>query len=101
VTNWLPEVYTLVAEGRNDAAIDRVFGEIDDLLLGGAFSAVDDILLEVELAKLNTTLLVGFLTITFAAKTRLFGREDFVRRVEQRLLVLAPDRIDGLLRGLR
>jgi hypothetical protein len=101
VTPWLAEVYTLVAESRTDQAIDRVFDEIDELLLAGDFATVDEILLETDLARLNSALLVGFLTITLAAKKRLLAREDFVTRIEQRLRTLQPEHVESLMNGLR
>lgn len=101
MTPWLSEVYALVAENRNDKAIDRVFDEVDELLLAGDFAKVDELLSEVDLAKLNPALLIGFLTITNVARKKLLAREDFVQRVERRLRALAPERTEALLNGLR
>ena len=94
-SEWLPEWYT------TDDAVYKLFTRVDDQLLDGDFAQVDDLILTVDLEQLDTTRIVALLSITAAARHKLIHRADFVTRVEQRLLVLAPDRIDGLMKGLR
>lgn len=100
MTPWIALIYELDSTGQVDAALDRLFDEVDDLLVAGEFTKVDELLMELDLTRCSTTLLVGFLSITLAAKKKLFAREDFTRRVEQRLRALVPDRAQRLMQSL-
>lgn len=97
---WVFEVYELVKTEQTDHAIDVLFAGVDDLLSNEWFFECDQIIGKIDLEQLDTHLLVGLLSITFTAKSVLPGRPDLVRRVEERLKILAPDRIEGLMRGL-
>jgi len=98
---WLEDVYSLDAQGRKDAALDVVFKHIDDLILEKKFDTCDAVLDATDVGRLGTDLLVGFLTITNAARRRLNRREAFTARVTRRLHEWAPDRVERLLSGLR
>lgn len=95
--SWLDTVYALVQAQRFDAAIDELFENVVDL----ATEQCELLLKSVDLDRLDTNLLVGLLSITLERATELPSRTSLVRAVEQRLLVLAPSRVDGLLQGLR
>lgn len=97
---WLPQLYQLVAAGRTTKAIDLLFGKVDSLLCAGSFEEIDALLRTIEVDCLDTTLLVGVLSITVSAKNHLRDRAALAKRIEQRLKLLAPDRIDRLLTGL-
>ena len=98
---WLDTVYSLVARGAPDDAIDVLFDHVDDLLITGEFRRCNDLLHAVDLARLDTDLLVALLSITLPAAPHLRDRPWLVQRVEKRLQEIAPDRIEGLMRGLR
>jgi hypothetical protein len=98
---WLGDVYSLVAQGRFEAAIDVLFRNVDALLLAGQFSRCNELLRAIDLKRLDTNLLVGALSITVSAADRLPGRAHFVERVARQLEVLAPGRVERLLAGLR
>ena len=99
-TAWLEEVYSLVASGDPDTAIDLVFENIDEMLLEGHFDACNELLLAVDVKRLDTNLLVALLSVTRDAKAALSHRDEFVRRVKHRLESLAPKRRESLLAGL-
>lgn len=98
---WLDTVYSLVARGKPDDAIDVLFDRVDDLLIAGEFPRCNDLLHAVDLARLDIDLLVALLSITLRAAPHLPDRPWLVQRVEKRLREIAPDRIEGLMRGLR
>lgn len=98
---WLDDVYSKVAAGVPDDAIDILFDHIDDLLIEGRFSECEDVLMMIDPKRLDTNLLVAALSITKAAADRLPSRVRFVQRVEHRLTELAPERLEALLGGLR
>lgn len=97
----LEPVYRMVASGEIRKASDILFEMVNDLLLAGEFKQCNDLILSADLDQLDTNLLVGLLAITCAAKEHLPGRPGLVTRVEKKLLELAPDRITGLMAGLR
>ena len=94
---WVDEIYKLVKENRNDAALDILFDHIDDMFLAGKFKECDKVLPTIDLERLNTSLLVGLMMITFAAKDKLTYREQMLINIEDRLKVLAPDRVEKLM----
>ena len=106
--SWLDKVYALTAANMDDTAIDILFGVVDDHYLAGEFEAVNLILPEVDVERLNLNLLIGFLSITLTLdehRELLPNRVEFFERVSQQIQVLEPEmepkRFEGLLRGLR
>lgn len=97
----LQEVYALVAEGQSRKAVARVFAELDALLLEGDFSACGWMLAAVDVARLDPTTALAFLTVSLPAHARLPARADLVVRVEAMLQARDPDRAARLLEGLR
>ena len=98
---WLDEVYSLTARGEIDSAIDVLFDHVDDLLLEGDFSTCNELLIAVDLKRLDTNLLIAILSITLSASEKLPNRTLLVSRVEKRLAELAPERLHSLMDGLR
>lgn len=98
---WLNEVYSLSARNESDAAIDILFPKIDALFRAGEFAVADDVLRAVDVARLNTSLMVAVLAITRAAKDKLPHREVLLQRIERRLTRAEPVRVERLLRRVR
>ena len=82
---FLAVVYYLDAAGDLDNATDRLFDYIDRLLHVGMFEIVNEILRQVQVQKLSTSLMRSLLTITLAAKRHLKDREEFFERVEKEM----------------
>lgn len=97
----LNDIYVLVSGGKPDEAIDVLFDYVDGLLCDGNFDECNDLLNVVDFERLDSNLVVGFLSITISAKDKLRSRSNFVERAEGRLKILAPDRVDNLMSGLR
>jgi hypothetical protein len=83
---FLEMVYSLSAQGKTRAAMDIVFRRINYLLNAGDFRACDDILAQVEVDRLSSTVLVGFLSITLSASRVLVARPLFFSRVRAKVL---------------
>ena len=94
----LDRVYRLVGRGNTDEALDTLFDEIDSWLCEGAFDAVDACLRSVDLRLLDTSTMIGLLTITLAANSHLPGRTALRERIAERLS--AHPKRDELLQGL-
>jgi hypothetical protein len=82
---FLEEVYRLNNEGTIEDATDLIFSTIDRLLCGNEFSAIDNILINIDIEKLSTSLMRSFLTITYAGKDHLKNRDDFYNIVEVKM----------------
>lgn len=80
--------------------LDSIFDEIDDLLLAEDFEGVELILRGVDILNTDTTLLLGYLTITLVAAEDLPYRAGFFNAVKSHLQSIEPDRVDALLKGL-
>jgi hypothetical protein len=98
-SEWLAEWYQ--HRGDLDSSIDLLCDRLDTQLSAGDFAQVDDLLRTIDLEQLGTTLLIALLAFTVAAQHKLMARAAFYDRVEQRLQLLAPTRVDELLKGLR
>jgi len=68
--------------GETDQALDVVFDVIDDAFLDGKFTEVDQALDCFEIAKCSVGLLIGILTVTAAAESKLKKRKKFRQLVE-------------------
>lgn len=92
---WLVDVAALsneVVEGlkagsgdSEDRALDDLYDRIDDALCAGDFASVDRELAAVDVEKTDVTMLLGWLTITYAAKDKLPSFTGMARRVFERL----------------
>lgn len=69
-----------VAESDIDAALDLAFRRIDEWLRASFFERCDHVLQRVDAGTFHEDLLVGLLTITFAAKDKLPARARFLER---------------------
>ena len=65
-----------------DSKLDFIFDCIDDMLIAGEFSEVNEIIKKVDINKYDISLLLGFLTITLSAKNKLPYRSEFFMNVK-------------------
>ena len=96
----LEPMYQPVEEGRTARALDVLFDHIDDMLCDGEFQRCDEVIQHIDLERLNTSLLVGVLSITLAAREKLNHRRQVVEAIRKRLEILAPGRVEPLMQGL-
>ena len=82
---FLDRARRLDQHGQTDAALDLIFDQIDEMLLGDESDRVDAILSEIAPDTFSVDLLVGLLTVTLPAKKLLFNRSAFFTKVEQSL----------------
>ena len=100
IPDWLYDIYALCEAGSTDTAIDVLFKNIDSMSRNGEFEECDRLLLEIDLDKLNTSLMVALLSITLAAKNQLPQRVQVIAAIKSRLQETDPDRVENLLKRL-
>lgn len=96
-SSWLSTLYDL----EDEPAADMVFDEIDTLLSSREFLKCDKILQVIDVDRLNTSILISFLSATLPAKNILSNRPGLVQRIEKRLSIAEPFRVNNLLKTLR
>ena len=65
--HWLVDIYSWVNLKKFDIAIDILFEKIDDLLIDGQFDECNELLLAIDIKRLDHNLIVATLSITSAA----------------------------------
>jgi hypothetical protein len=84
-----------------DAGLDFAFDTIDDLLLDGRFTECNQLIANVDVTRFDPAILVGFLTITAAARDILDARPALVDAVRRRLAErTSPEELSSVMRGL-
>ena len=99
--DWIRRVAMLAVAERTDDAIDEIFSAVNSHFMGGTFSACDEALSNLDLDRLDADILIALLSATLPGAVKLKERPRLLSRVESRLRLLAPDRIERLLAGLR
>lgn len=97
---YIERIYTLVATGEVDDALDVLIDHFDDLFLAGGWSRCDEDLRLIDLDRLDITLLVGVLAATLCAKAHLPYRATLLPLIRDRLEERDPSRVERLLVGL-
>jgi hypothetical protein len=79
---FLEEIYRFEKLGESQVAAFKVYDHIEKLLHVGAFGLCNTLLERVDAAKLTTSLMRSFLTITFLAKDRLPARASLFTSIQ-------------------
>ena len=92
----------LYEEKKIDSAIDLVFNKFDTKFIDGEFAEVDHILEVLDYERLESSVILGVLTASSWAKSKLVHRPAFLANVEI-LFIERHGRVktDKLLEGLR
>lgn len=85
--------------GQVDAALDLIFERVDEMFVNGRFEECDRVLQSVPVSEYTADTLIGLLTATLPAKSRLKSRPDFFAKVES-VLKGRGEMEPGLLTGL-
>lgn len=97
----LTELYRLGEMGKTDAALDLLYDTLDDLLLDHQYAECEKYLRETDPERLPDAVLVGLLTITFAARRFLRERAYAYLRIAKKLArTMSPEQVAATLRGL-
>lgn len=97
--NFVQRAERLSKAGNIDAALDIIYDNVDSLLSEGKLTTLDSLLKSAEVNALSTDLLLGLLTSTLPAKTKLLSRKDLFQAVEGELRK-RKEWEDGILTGL-
>ncbi len=85
--------------GKRHAAMDLLYDCVDELMRTGQFEALDSIIEDLIVSRLTIDVLVGLLTATLPAKSRLRSRPEFFSKTDTELRS-RHEYEDGLLTGL-
>jgi hypothetical protein len=96
---FLQPVTRLEQHGHIDAALDVLYDRVDDLLKAHQFGAVDDLLREANVGSLSVDVLLGLLTATLPARSKLSARAKFFAEA-QNVIRSRGEWENGLLAGL-
>jgi hypothetical protein len=83
--NFVERASRLSRIGQIDAALDLLYDNIDALMTNGDFEQIDSVLRGVELESLSIDILLGLLTSTLPARTKLGSRKEFFVAVEKEI----------------
>ncbi len=84
-----------------DKQLDELHNKIDGLLVGLEFDKVGKLLEKVSIVRTTTDMLLGYLTATLPARSRIVGRQGFADRVYAELKVRnGPRKAAELMKGL-
>lgn len=97
----IEEIYKLVELQEYDEACDILYQDMDSMFLDGEFDQCNEMLKLINLDKLDINLLVGLLSITYAAKDKLPYRDNLYNKIQQKFDLLCSDRKEKLLVGLK
>jgi hypothetical protein len=97
--NFVDRARRLDATGRTDLALDLLYDAIDQLLRESKFDELNAILCGLPIAECSLDLLLGFLTATLPARTKLPSRPQFFADVKAELQNRGEFEV-GLLTGL-
>lgn len=86
INKFLESIYSLIAQAKIDEALDTIFGFFNDLR--DQFSIMNEILIKLDVDKLNEDILVGFLVQTFKYVAKVPEHLSFCDRAELRLTQL-------------
>lgn len=89
----------LDSAGHSDAALDLLYDSVDEMLRRSEFARLDSILNNTAVADCSPNTLIGLLTASLPARSRLPSRKEFYAAVE-RALRQRGEYEDGLLTGL-
>jgi len=68
-----------------DREIDRIYEEVNQLLVDEEWEDCNEFLMDVDCSTTDITLLIAWLTITAAAKSKLNYRETFYQKVAKQV----------------
>jgi hypothetical protein len=85
--------------GQVDAALDLVYDQIDEMLNTGKLEQVNRLLANAEVGSLSADVLLGLLTVTLPARSKLPARGPFFQEVAK-VLKHRQELEEGLLVGL-
>ena len=96
---FLQPVVQLEKHGHIDSALDVLYDRVDDLLKAQQFTVLDDLLRQVDVDSISVDVLLGLLTATLPARSKLPARPKFFADVETSIKTRGAWE-NGLLAGL-
>lgn len=99
IEDFLATIYALASVQDIEHATDSIFGNFDRLMSDGEWRICDDILRQVEVERLPTTLMRSLLTITAPAKNKLGYRAFLYIEIEEKMKAIKGEQLTERLIG--
>jgi hypothetical protein len=97
--DFITRAQRLAQLGKTNAALDLLYDSIDGFMRRGEFPALDSFIARAPVATLSSDILLGLLTATLPARSRLSSRKTLLSNVEATLRSRGEYE-EGLLAGL-
>jgi hypothetical protein len=102
MNDLLEKVLVLQKEEKHSEAGDIIYDTIDDTMLAGDYSSVNDFLKQVDVNQLETSLLLCILVITMPWISKLDYRITFFNKVREIFVGRhQQDKADRLVKGIK
>lgn len=99
---FLKSLYNYSDRGNSADSLDFIMNELDDALLSGRKSFVDDVCLNLDVRRLKNSELLGIATITSHAKMFLVHRASMIIKMVAFVSENEPpERVNKMFSGLR
>lgn len=99
--SFLEVIYEYIENSEIEEAGDLLLERIDESFERDKFFEVDELISKIDIGKLNSTLMVGLLSFTYAGKDKLKNHSIMVSKIEEKLTRDCPDRVQKLMENLR
>jgi hypothetical protein len=99
IDGFLDPILRLEAKGNTDSALDLLYDKVDELLKTGEFEKLNQILADSSPEELSIDMILGLLTSSLPARSKLPARADFFEKSEA-AIKSRGEYEDGLLSGL-
>lgn len=97
--SFIDHAQRLASKGQIDAALDLVYDQVDEMMLASKFDELNQVIDALDTDGLSLDIILGVLTITLPAKSKLTARAKFFDAAKQTLMIREEYR-EGLLNGL-
>lgn len=85
VGHWTTVQHIMSEMEFDESTLDDLYDNVDEMMREGDFDTLDMLMEGTNVSKCNENYLIGMLTLTLAAKSKLAKRPEFFTRVEEEL----------------
>lgn len=86
MNDWLDTIYNLVAVKNDEQALDLMFDRVNRLIAARRYKELDLVLEQIDLDRLNCSMMLGLLFATRPAKSGLWQRNRMLQDIEDRIV---------------
>lgn len=101
---WLSKLYFNTEQSKSDKrALNEIYSKIDNMMNNGAWQSLNLLLSKIDLTRINEALIVGLLTATLPARSKIEYRVKFMSKARRQLIKskgYTEEDLEELLNGL-